>query len=431
MSNDIIEALNDPFVKIQIVFAYTGSQLSSHNIQTINDFLEELNDTSELAYFTDFNLNQAHKGLLGGIDGSPINVDITLSNWGQIEEPYNAIYGQISGVDLAHWWITYKRKLFSENIRNFLGSSDVNEEITNTIKNEPQNFIFYNNGITVLCDKIRKKPVGGSDKTIGAFICEGISIVNGAQTLGTIGSYFTSRLEEESPLKVFVKFISLENAPVGLAEKITIATNTQNKVDKKDFISLDSEQERLKTELALEGICYHYKRTDEKIILDENNYSLEEATLSLATFNPDVTLTVQAKREIGKLWEDRTRKPYTDLFNANLSATRLSRSILVYRKVLSSLRERIMASNGREKGIYIYGNLFIAHMVFQSIPQHILEDYSFDFTQYQENQVLSLISDMILLVKDKVEELYPNSMIPQMFRNFSKCRHIKSEIENL
>lgn len=61
--------------------------------------------------------------------------------------------------------------------------------------------------------------MGGSDKTIGAFICEGISIVNGAQTLGTIGSYFTSRLEEESPLKVFVKFISLENAPVGLAEK--------------------------------------------------------------------------------------------------------------------------------------------------------------------------------------------------------------------
>ena len=127
----------------------------------------------------------------------------------------------------------------------------------------------------------------------------------------------------------------------------------------------------------------------------------------MATFNPDVTLTVQAKREIGKLWEDRTRKPYTDLFNANLSATRLSRSILVYRKVLSSLRECIMVSNGREKGIYIYGNLFIAHMVFQSIPQHILEDYSFDFTQYQENQVLSLISDMMLLVKDKVEECHP------------------------
>lgn len=92
--------------------------------------------------------------------------------------------------------------------------------------------------------------------------------------------------------------------------------------------------------------------------MDENNYSLEEATLSLATFNPDVTLTVQAKREIGKLWEDRTRKPYTDLFNANLSATRLSRSILVYRKVLSSLRERIMASNGREK-VYTYTVIYL------------------------------------------------------------------------
>lgn len=430
-SDDIIEALNDPFVKIQIVFAYTGNQLSSHNMQFINDFLEELNDTSELAYFTDFNLNQAHKGLLGGIDGAPINVDITISNWGQIEEPYNAIYGQISGIDLAHWWITYKRKLFSENIRNFLGSSDVNEEIISTIKNEPQNFIFYNNGITVLCEKIRKKPVGGSDKTIGAFSCEGISIVNGAQTLGTIGTYFTSRLDEESPLKVFVKFISLENAPLGLSEKITIATNTQNKVDKKDFISLDSEQERLKTELALEGIRYHYKRTDERIILDEHNYTLEEATLSLATFNSDVTLTVQAKREIGKLWEDRTKKPYTDLFNANLSATRLSRTILIYRKVLSCLREVISTSNGREKGIYVYGNLFIAHMVFQCVPQYNLDNYSFDFEKYMEDNINPTITRIISNLKDKVEELYPNSMTPQMFRNFSKCRHIKSEIEKM
>lgn len=431
IADDITEALNDPFVKIQIVFAYTGNQLSNHNIQAITDFLDEFNDTSELAYFTDFNLNQAHKGLLGGVDGSPINVDVTLSNWGQIEEPYAAVYGQISGIDLAHWWVTYKRKLFSENIRNFLGvSSDVNEYISETIKNDPQNFIYYNNGITILCEKIRKKTVGGSDRNIGAFSCEGISIVNGAQTLGTVGTYFAPRLEEESPLKVFVKFISLENAPSGLGEKITIATNTQNKVDKKDFISLDAEQERLKTELALEGIRYHYKRTDEKIALDENNYTLEEATLGLATFNSDVTLTVQAKREIGKLWEDRTKKPYTDLFNAELTATRLSRTIRVYRTVLSCLRDYISRSSGRERGIYVYGNLFITHMVFQNIPKNSLENYSVDFESYIVNELNPLINSMIGEVKSKVESLYPSSMIPQLFRNFSKCRHIKTDIEN-
>lgn len=71
------------------------------------------------------------------------------------------------------------------------------------------------------------------------------------------------------------------------------------------------------------------------------------------------------------------------------------------------------------------------YIVFQRIPKNVLEDYSFDFIQYQKNQILSIISSTILLVKDKVEELYPNSMIPQMFRNFSKCRHIKNEIEKI
>ena len=69
-------------------------------------------------------------------------------------------------------------------------------------------------------------------------------------------------------------------------------------------MSLNAEQERIKIDLKLEEIDYHYKRTDEKINSDNSNYLLEEVTFSLAALWPDVSLTTTVKKSSGKLWED-------------------------------------------------------------------------------------------------------------------------------
>ena len=37
-------------------------------------------------------------------------------------------------------------------------------------------------------------------------------------------------------------------------------TNTQNRIEKRDFVSLDPLQDKLKTELAILGVDYHIKR---------------------------------------------------------------------------------------------------------------------------------------------------------------------------
>ena len=176
--------------------------------------------------------------------------------------PLKSYYGQISGTELAALWQKYGRRLFNENIRSFLGNSGANDDILNTVKSEPQNFIYFNNGITILCEKIKKKPYGGSDRAVGIFTCHGLAVVNGAQTLGSLGSLSETNSAELEKVKVLVKCISLEGSATGFGKRITIATNTQNRVDKKDFISLDTEQARLALELRLEGINYHHKRTD-------------------------------------------------------------------------------------------------------------------------------------------------------------------------
>ncbi|MBL7791415.1 MAG: AIPR family protein [Saprospiraceae bacterium] len=186
---EVIEALEDPLVKIKIVLTYTGQDtFSEHNRRIIDDLLGELNDPSELAVFNRFSLKQAHKSLVGILDGQPIKADLALSNWGKVEQPYYAIYGIINGSDLAQLWSENRGRLFSDNIRDFIGFSEVNEDIRETALNEPENFYFYNNGITALCQTLSKKPVGGGDRAVGIFVAEDLKIVNGAQTVGSIGN---------------------------------------------------------------------------------------------------------------------------------------------------------------------------------------------------------------------------------------------------
>lgn len=426
-SNEVEQALDDSKVTIHIINATTGQTVSAECQQSINDLLAEVNTPTPIAFFYDFNLNEVVNGLLANVNGTPIDEDILLSDWGMINEPYKAVYGLMDGVELANLWKTYKKRLFSENIRSFLGASDVNENIANTIKKHPENFVYFNNGITILCDTLSKKPRGGGDRHTGYFTCKNVTIVNGAQTIGSLGMTLEGANDEDIILKVFVKIISLENTPDYFGESITVATNTQNKVEKKDFISLDEEQIRLRREFALESVNYHIKRSGEKIVPDEKNYTLEEATLSLATMMDDVSLTVQAKREIGKLWDDRSKKPYTDLFNSNLKATKVIRAVKVYRKVAEVLSPKISRAMGRERSIYVYGNLFITHLVFRLIPSHAFEG-SLNFDRYLSNHIEKEIPKIIEKVYNKTMELYPNAMIPQLFRNYTKCRDIKANI---
>ncbi|MDE5421450.1 AIPR family protein [Ancylomarina sp. DW003] len=427
---EFLNALEDHLVRFRLVLTYTGKDgLSEHGNNLVQDLLKELNEPSELAKFELFPLKHAHKSLVGGLDGEPIDAEIALTNWGFMEHPYKAFYGIISASNLATLWSENRTRLFSENIRDFVGFSEVNEDIISTIKEEPEHFYYFNNGITALCSSIEKKAISGRDRNSGYFIAKDFKIVNGAQTVGSIGSTFEANNQEGvDSTSVFIKIISLANCPDDFGTRITKASNTQNKIDKKDFVSLDPEQDRIRTELALEGITYHYKRSDIKVIADTENITIEEATIGLACSDSDVSLAVQAKREIGKLWDNIKKPPYTNLFNAETQSFRIIRVAKVLRKVGSKLIEFQNNSGGRDKSHYIHSNRFVLHIVLNVIPKEKILNPSTDFNNYIDTELNAIIEEVIIESKSLVDSIYPSSLIHQVYRNFNKCRDLKNRI---
>lgn len=424
----IKDAFNDSQVKLNLVLAYTGKGFSVHNQRIIEDLTSFLNDSTDWAYFTDFNLKTAHDSLNTVLAGKPIESEITLSNWGTIDEPYTAYYGQISAFSLATLWKNHRKKLFTENIRNFIGLSDINTGILKTIENEPEKFIYFNNGVTILCDSINPIPAKTIGKTTGMFECKGLTIINGAQTVGSLGialDKFPDKLEKS---KVFVRLIPLEHSPENFGNRITVASNTQNKIEKRDFVTLDSEQKRIRTELLLTNINYHYKRTDEVIPYDENNCTLEEGTVAIACSMPTTTYAVTAKREIGRLWDDITKAPYKELFNEELKVHKLWRCIKIYRAVSKYLNELKATKTGRERGICTYGNYFILNAVINEIPVELLMNPTADFDSYYNTNLQTLIQERTNRTFEVTETNYPSALIHQLFRNYTKCTDLKSKM---
>jgi len=194
------------------------------------------------------------------------------------------------------------------NLRKFIHDSSVDAAITATLLSEPSRFWYFNNGITVLCDRIEKAPAGGASRKSGKFVFEGATVVNGAQTVGSIGRAADADANQVADARVHTRFISLEDCPPDFATDVTRATNTQNRVERRDFVAIDHEQERLRTDLQLEQGKIYAIKTGEPDPPPIHGCTVVDATIALAcAHSPD--LAVQAKREIGRLWEDVAKPP--------------------------------------------------------------------------------------------------------------------------
>lgn len=426
---EIKDALNDRNVKLNIVLAYTGAGFSEHNKKTIADLMAKLNDTITWAHFTDFNLKTIHSTLNAATSQKPIEQDLTLANWGSIEEPYRTYYGQISAYDLAQIYITHGKRLFDDNIRSFIGLSSINTSILNTIQTEPENFIYFNNGVILICDEIEPIPGKTVNKNSGSFHCKGIQVINGAQTVGSLGSAFGKFDEQLGKSSVFVRLIPLNQCPENFGTRITMASNTQNRIEKRDFVSLDPVQHNIKTELGLMGVTYNYKRTEDIFLYDDKNCSLEEATIALAAYSENVSNCVLAKREIGKLWDDIKLSPYIDLFNDNLKIPTLWNIIKVYRQVMKLLNKEKETKEGRAKSTCTYGNYFILHMLFKLMPKNYILDPSANLDEYLKSSEFAKLFNWVLNnVYTIGEATYPTSLIHQLYRNLSKCSEIERQL---
>lgn len=433
----IENALNEYDTKYELIFidTHTAKELAVHSSRHISDLIEEMNDTGDetqeqIVSFKRLNQAKVFSSLAKSSGNAPIDIEIGLTQWGMISEPHKAFYGMISGEEIAVLWQNYETRLFEKNIRQVLGTTEVNEEIEKTLGELPDLFWYFNNGITIICDTISKSKLGGSAKDLGAFKLTNVAIVNGAQTVSTIGKYFVKNDSPElEKVKVHLRVISLNDTPEKFGEQVTKTNNRQNRIENRDFVSQDPEQLRLKTELSIENIDYSVMRS-ETFRASESSFDLNEATVSLACASNKTSIAVQSKRGIGKFYENLDRGIYKELFNGSTQGIYLFNCVKVNRITEMCLSEQtrlLPRRSGRKYGMLVHGNRIISLLTFNDLNLgNQLGDI--DFVP-NDNEIKEIVLSNINKVEKALQLHYNENILGTLFKNSSKCNYIVDEIK--
>ena len=429
LSQPLVQEIEDPYTRCNVVLIYTGlNGLAVHAQRCLDDLKEEMNDAGDLVKVTVIKQDQIHSSLTETFRSEPIDSILGLKYWGKVDEPKRAFYGQINGSTISELWNIYGDRLFENNLRNMLGETDVNDEIRSTVINSPELFWYYNNGITLVADTIIKTMAGGGDNDFGTFHCKNICFVNGAQTVSTIGKYGQHDPDAVKKLNINCRMIEIGNEATSFKGEITRTNNRQNRIENRDFVTLDPEQIRIRKEILVEGFNYNLLRS-ENYIKTEKSFDLVESTTALACISMKPALFVQLKREIGKLWEDISKAPYKELFNQTTNSVYLIRAVLLQREIEKQLEIiHNMDIIGKKKAVLIHGNRMISALAFTKLPCKRFADPTFNIEDIRPLISIELLDGYLEKVTAKIEDKFSNAIVPTLFKNLSKCTQIFSEI---
>lgn len=162
-----------------------------------------------------------------------------------LSSPSHAIIAIVKGNSIRNLYneTGHQERLFEPNVRGFLGKTKFNRGIRATIKDEPQRFMYYNNGISAVC-----KSFEVDEKNV--LRAKAFAIINGAQTVKSLA------LEKpDDSVRVLLRVTAVgdiyeDSAAREFAESITEFNNSQNAVQLSDFRGNDDIQKWLQRSLV-------------------------------------------------------------------------------------------------------------------------------------------------------------------------------------
>ena len=198
----------------------------------------------------------------------------------KISQKHKTLVSIITGDEIINLREKYRYKLFDKNLRFGLGKNKINKGIIDTAKNEPKNFYFYNNGITITSKGFKYKQISNKLRI------EFPQIINGAQTVNALYDAFKLRVnklsrmnEEESKedvkeefkdIKILFRIIQDDDKDgkktSQFEDKVIRFNNSQNSIKETDFYANQPEQIRLQELFAQFGYFYEIKRGDRKYL---------------------------------------------------------------------------------------------------------------------------------------------------------------------
>lgn len=423
MRGAIQALLKTPGARIRMLTATTASNpLSDEVSQPIEELLGSLNDlpgTEPMALHRHFGQSELFNAIADR-DRPSVDLDLQILDWGKSTEPLKMYYGRVSAAQVASWFSVHGAELFADNIRVVIPRSDINDGILQTIQVEPQNFSYYNNGITILARSIELALGGALSRDVGYFKLTGASVVNGAQTVSTLGSALGSDSEANlGSAYVIVRCIEVPESEEGLGKSITRFANTQNEVSSQDFAFLDGQQHRLARELQVLGFEYIVRSAEVPRSTDRTKViEIRDAAVALACAHAKLNYSIIAKREVSRLFSE--GPVYSALFNSSTDPLVLQRAVSLTAEVDRVLDSRQNDVEGVGAGVAIHGRRVIAHLIMQELGMKTLADPSTDFAA-----VLGAVRQGAESRLDALVDVFPANAYPgNVFKNQARVQEL-------
>ena len=174
----------------------------------------------------------------------PITVDLEALGWDPLPmlpaasktNEYQAYLVAMPGNLLGDIYQEFGPRLLEQNVRTFLQArGKVNKGIQTTLKERPEMFFAYNNGITATASEIEKGK--NSDGEIGITKIENLQIVNGGQTTASMLYARDKAKTDLSKVYIQMKLSVIRENLEEVVPNISRFANTQNRVSEADFFS--------------------------------------------------------------------------------------------------------------------------------------------------------------------------------------------------
>lgn len=421
----VSDILKKPGTRMRFIAVTTAQEeLPTQQQESMNELLSSVNEggaSEPIASFVHLGQGALFDSI---VEREPMDLDLNMQifNWGKIDEPRRMVYGRVDAAQIAQWYRDHEHKLFAENIRLVIPRSDINDGIRKTLTSEPENFAYFNNEITMVVRDMQVAPAGSATREAGYFTAKGVSIVNGAQTVSTIGRISKSEgsLDFLEAASVMIRCIVVSDEEAEFGRLVTRYANTQNDVSTQDFAFLDAEQHRLKSEIKVMGFEY-LLRSGEDVLTESSDKRIDvrSAAIALACAHRDVELSVLVKREISQLFSDR----YRTIFNPSTDPRLLVSSVLVNQVVENKLGELEPLTEGVKNGVIIHGKRVISHLILRGIGTTNLSSSEFAIENYD-----SWIEDECERIVAALVENFPDNSYPgNVFKNTIRVRALLNE----
>jgi hypothetical protein len=228
--------------------------------------------------------------------------------------------------------------------------------------------------------------------------------------------------------KLLITLIEVGSAADGIGVEITRARNTQNAVRGLHFAALDPNQERLRREMAISGIEYHYRPSEQATAGGSNIIDVEKAALALACFSGQTKAVVTAKKELGLIY-DRDGEFYPRLFKDSLSGVHLCRYVRIFEYL-----DKIFAASGAaetdwyRRMFYRHGRFFILHILSRR-HRAILDKTELVLSTDDQTELSRVALDIAELVYTEADALFQRMKgYLSIFRNLTDSESLAQNV---